>query len=89
MFLARLPCTPLLVKRFCASKHYFLDRQFCNAAISQLDCETRKEMLTRLLDRLLRCSHSDYSFPITLKSDPISSGNLKGTYVVCLDCGQE
>ena len=47
-------------------------------------------MLSRLIDRLFRCSHADYSFPITLKSDPIVTGHSeKGTYVVCLDCGQE
>ena len=47
-------------------------------------------MLSRLLDRLFRCSHSDYSFPITLKADRIRRGPRPiGTYVVCLDCGRE
>jgi hypothetical protein len=47
-------------------------------------------MLSKLVSRLLRCSHADYSFPITLKSDRfVASDARKGTYVVCLDCGQE
>lgn len=44
-----------------------------------------------LFDVLLGCSHKRCSFPLTV------SGNLRrraaasvtGTYVVCLDCGQE
>ena len=47
-------------------------------------------MLARLLDRLLRCSHDDYSFPITLKQGMAPAAfRPKGTYVVCLDCGRE
>ena len=47
-------------------------------------------MLARLLDRLLRCSHANYTFPITLKACSVPRGQIhKGTYVVCLDCGQE
>jgi hypothetical protein len=47
-------------------------------------------MFARLLNRLLRCSHPNYTFPITRKSSPAASGpRPNGTYVVCLDCGQE
>jgi hypothetical protein len=47
-------------------------------------------MLARLLDRLLRCSHNDYSFPITPRPSRTSTAlRPSGTYVVCLDCGRE
>ncbi len=45
----------------------------------------------RLLDRVFGCSHKRCSFPITvrgkLRRSPAAS--VTGTYVVCLDCGQE
>jgi hypothetical protein len=48
------------------------------------------DMLSKLVARMLRCSHSDYSFPITLKSDRFSANDeRKGPHVVCLDFGQE
>jgi len=44
-----------------------------------------------LLDRIFGCSHKRYSFPITVRNaqrrGPAAS--LTGTYVVCLNCGQE
>jgi hypothetical protein len=45
----------------------------------------------KLFDLIFGCSHKRYSFPITvrgkLRRSPAAS--LTGTYVVCLDCGQE
>ena len=47
-------------------------------------------MLAKLVERLFGCSHFDYSFPITIKSDrALYIDRPKGTYVVCLDCGRE
>lgn len=43
------------------------------------------------LDVLFGCSHKRLSFPITVRGarrrNPAAS--VTGTYVVCLDCGQE
>lgn len=45
----------------------------------------------RLLDMVFGCSHKRCSFPITvrgkLRRRPAAS--VTGTYIVCLDCGQE
>lgn len=45
----------------------------------------------RLFDVIFGCSHKRCSFPITvrgkLRRSPAAS--VTGTYVVCLDCGQE
>lgn len=45
----------------------------------------------RLFDMVFGCSHKRCSFPITvrgkLRRSPAAS--ITGTYVVCLDCGQE
>jgi predicted protein tyrosine phosphatase len=45
----------------------------------------------RLFDMVFGCSHKRCSFPITvrgkLRKSPAAS--ITGTYVVCLDCGQE
>jgi hypothetical protein len=45
----------------------------------------------RLFDMVFGCSHKRCSFPITvrgkLRKNPAAS--ITGTYVVCLDCGQE
>lgn len=44
-----------------------------------------------LLDFLFGCWHKRYSFPITTKRGERRNpaAQLTGTYVVCLDCGQE
>jgi len=44
-----------------------------------------------LLDRIFGCSHKRCSFPLTVKGAQRRSpaASLTGTYVVCLDCGQE
>ena len=44
-----------------------------------------------LFDLLFGCSHQRCSFPITVKSKPLSNSaaSVTGTYIVCLDCGQE
>ena len=45
----------------------------------------------RFFDMVFGCSHKRCSFPITvrgkLRRSPAAS--ITGTYVVCLDCGQE
>jgi len=44
-----------------------------------------------LLDAMFGCSHTQLSFPITVRGARRRSqaASLTGTYVVCLDCGQE
>ena len=47
-------------------------------------------MFARVVDALFGCWHHRYSFPITIKKGPRSRAAFAtGTYVVCLDCGQE
>jgi len=48
-------------------------------------------MLSKMLDAMFGCWHSRYSFPITIRAGSRRSGGAArtGTYVVCLDCGQE
>jgi hypothetical protein len=47
-------------------------------------------MFSRILDAFFGCSHSHYSFPITVKKGKRSQAAfLTGTYVVCLHCGKE
>ena len=45
----------------------------------------------KLFDMVFGCSHKRCSFPITVrgKQRRSSAAALTGTYVVCLDCGQE
>lgn len=47
--------------------------------------------ITDIIDALFGCSHKHYSFPITAKPGQRRSpaAAVTGTYVVCLDCGQE
>ncbi|MBZ5511162.1 MAG: hypothetical protein LAN70_08315 [Acidobacteriia bacterium] len=44
-----------------------------------------------IIDVLFGCSHKHYSFPITARPGQRRSpaAAVTGTYVVCLDCGQE
>lgn len=44
-----------------------------------------------MFDAFFGCSHKHYSFPITTKPGQRRSeaAAVTGTYVVCLDCGQE
>jgi hypothetical protein len=44
-----------------------------------------------MLDRLFGCAHKHCSFPITVRGKLRRSfaASVTGTYVVCLDCGQE
>lgn len=44
-----------------------------------------------MFDRLFGCSHHRCSFPITVrgKLGRSAAASVTGTYVVCLDCGQE
>jgi hypothetical protein len=44
-----------------------------------------------LLDVMFGCSHKQLSFPITVRGARRRSqaASLTGTYVVCLNCGQE
>jgi hypothetical protein len=48
-------------------------------------------MITSVMDFLFGCSHSNYSFPITVKAGKRRSdaASVTGTYVVCLGCGKE
>jgi hypothetical protein len=47
-------------------------------------------MITDFVDILFGCWHSNYSFPITAKSNARGkAAQVTGTYVVCLDCGKE
>jgi hypothetical protein len=49
-------------------------------------------MVARLFDAFFGCWHSHYSFPMTIRQKNLrgnAAGSLKGTYVVCLDCGKE
>jgi len=46
-------------------------------------------MLESLLNTLFGCSHSRITFPLTPSRKMATSTNRHGTYVVCLDCGQE
>ncbi len=48
-------------------------------------------MFQSLLDILFGCRHKHRSFPITARAGKRRSGaaQMTGTYVVCLDCGQE
>ena len=44
-----------------------------------------------LFDKVFGCSHKNCSFPITVrgKQRRSAAASVTGTYVVCLDCGQE
>ena len=47
-------------------------------------------MLAKLLGALFGCWHRNYGFPITIKPRRGEAcPERRGTYVVCLDCGQE
>ena len=47
-------------------------------------------MIHSLLDMLFGCSHKRTTFPITTsRRSSISTEARRGTYVACLDCGQE
>ena len=47
--------------------------------------------MSKLLDMLFGCSHKHYTFPITVKNGRrrLDCPSVRGTYVVCLDCGKE
>ncbi len=47
-------------------------------------------MMGSILSAIFGCSHGRTTFPITPGRKPVSAGaHRHGTYVVCLDCGQE
>lgn len=50
-------------------------------------------MITKLVNALFGCRHSRYSFPVTVRKNSAvrrpQAAALTGTYVACLDCGQE
>jgi len=48
-------------------------------------------MFSKLMDAVFGCSHSHYSFPITVRASSRRSpaASVTGTYVACLDCGKE
>jgi len=47
-------------------------------------------MIQNMLEYLFGCWHKNCSFPITAKAGKRNeAATVTGTYVVCLDCGQE
>ena len=47
-------------------------------------------MISNLIDSLFGCSHKRITFPITIKhAQARKDAGPIGTYVVCLDCGEE
>lgn len=46
-------------------------------------------MLASLLNSIFGCSHRRTTFPLTPSRKMATASNRHGTYVVCLDCGQE
>jgi hypothetical protein len=48
-------------------------------------------MIRKLVDAVFGCTHSRYSFPVTLRgaANRPQAAALTGTYVACLDCGKE
>jgi hypothetical protein len=48
-------------------------------------------MFAKLMDAMFGCWHSRYSFPMTVRAGSRRNQPAArvGTYVVCLDCGQE
>ena len=46
-------------------------------------------MLASLLNSIFGCSHRRTTFPLTPSRKMASANHRHGTYVVCLDCGQE
>jgi len=46
-------------------------------------------MFGSLLNSLFGCSHQRTTFPLTPGHKMASATHRHGTYVVCLDCGQE
>ena len=48
-------------------------------------------MLEAMLNALFGCTHSRVTFPLTpgRRLKPAAGAHRHGTYVVCLDCGQE
>lgn len=46
-------------------------------------------MLASFLNSLFGCSHRRTTFPLTPSRKMACATNRHGTYVVCLDCGQE
>jgi predicted transcriptional regulator len=46
-------------------------------------------MMATLFNSLFGCSHRRTTFPITPARRGGFSNSIKGTYVVCLDCGKE
>jgi hypothetical protein len=48
-------------------------------------------MIAKLFDAFFGCRHSRYSFPVSVRraAHRPQAAALTGTYVACLDCGQE
>ena len=48
-------------------------------------------MLSKVVDALFGCLHTNYSFPITTKPNRNSKSipSKPRTYVVCLECGKD
>lgn len=48
-------------------------------------------MIAKFVEAVFGCWHPRYSFPVTVKGSQRrpQAASLTGTYVACLDCGQE
>jgi hypothetical protein len=47
-------------------------------------------MITKLVNAFFGCRHARFSFPVTVRGAARpQAAALTGTYVACLDCGQE
>jgi hypothetical protein len=48
-------------------------------------------MIAKVFDAVFGCRHSQYSFPMTIRSAGRDSAaaTTAGTYVVCMECGKE
>jgi hypothetical protein len=47
-------------------------------------------MISKLSDAMFGCRHARYSFPITVRAGSRRTPTARtGTYVACLDCGEE
>ncbi len=63
-----------------------------NSAKGVKDCAAGSEdEAMSVFDLLFGCSHKRCSFPMTVRGKlrRIAAASVTGTYVVCLDCGQE
>ena len=71
-------------------EHTASGRAALRGSVSQ-DLPQVVKIMSRLIEALFGCSHKNFSFPITKRRGQrhsLATAQV-GTYVVCLDCGQE